>query len=133
MVKKALAGIACLAALDAFSPPAAVRLEAQGTSPLVISQVYGGGGNLGATLTHDFIEIFNRGTTAVSLTGTAVRFTGTGWWNGQAGHTFVVESSDNGEPGAGLDTFAVTVRNVQGVVVLQAGGLLSAGNVDKLQ
>ena len=69
----------------------------------------------------------------VVFLGTAVRFSGTGRWNGQAGHTFVAESSDNGEPGPGRDTFAVTVRNAQGVVVLQASGLLSAGNVDKLQ
>ena len=60
-MKKALVVIACFAALDALSPPAGLRLEAQGTSSLVISQVYGGGGNLGATLTHDFIEIFNPG------------------------------------------------------------------------
>ena len=31
---------------------------------VVISQVYGGGGNAGATLTHDFVELFNRGTHA---------------------------------------------------------------------
>jgi len=34
---------------------------------LRISQVYGGGGNDGATYTHDFIEIFNAGTAAVLL------------------------------------------------------------------
>ncbi|MDH1603955.1 MULTISPECIES: hypothetical protein [unclassified Empedobacter] len=28
---------------------------------VVISQVYGGGGNSGAKYTHDFIELFNRG------------------------------------------------------------------------
>lgn len=28
------------------------------SSDIVISQVYGGGGNSGATLTHDFIELF---------------------------------------------------------------------------
>jgi HYR domain/Lamin Tail Domain len=81
-VKKALVVIACFAALDALSPPAGLRLEAQGTSSLVISQVYGGGGNLGATLTHDFIEIFNRGTTPVSLTGWSLQYTsaaGTTW------------------------------------------------------
>jgi hypothetical protein len=32
------------------------------TSKVVISQVYGGGGNTGATYTHDFIELFNSGT-----------------------------------------------------------------------
>jgi len=34
---------------------------------LVISQVYGGGGNTGATYSNDFIEIFNRGTTTVDF------------------------------------------------------------------
>jgi hypothetical protein len=37
------------------------------TATLVISQVYGGGGNGGATYTHDFVEIFNRGTTTVNF------------------------------------------------------------------
>lgn len=37
------------------------------TANLVISQVYGGGGNASATYTNDFIEIFNRGTTTVNF------------------------------------------------------------------
>jgi predicted extracellular nuclease len=51
------------------------------SSDIVISQVYGGGGNGGATYTHDFIELFNRGTSTVSLTGWSVQYataTGTG-------------------------------------------------------
>ena len=43
-------------------------------SEVVISQVYGGGGNSGATLTNDFIELFNRGTSAIDLTGWSVQF-----------------------------------------------------------
>ena len=43
-------------------------------SALVISQVYGGGGNSGATYTNDFIEIFNNGSTAQSLNGLSVQF-----------------------------------------------------------
>ena len=31
------------------------------SNDVVISQVYGGGGNTGATYTHDFVELFNRG------------------------------------------------------------------------
>ncbi len=53
-------------------------------SEVVISQVYGGGGNLGATLTNDFIELFNRGTSVVSLSGWSVQYTsatGTGTWS----------------------------------------------------
>ncbi len=41
-------------------------------SQIVISQVYGGGGNSGATLKNDFIELFNRGTTDVNLGGFSV-------------------------------------------------------------
>lgn len=42
---------------------------------IVISQVYGGGGNSGAIYTNDFIELFNRGTTTVSLAGWSVQYT----------------------------------------------------------
>lgn len=48
---------------------------------VVISQVYGGGGNSGATYNRDFVELFNRGTTVVSLNGHTVQYgsaTGTG-------------------------------------------------------
>jgi uncharacterized repeat protein (TIGR01451 family) len=41
-----------------------------------ISQIYGGGGNAGATLTHDFVELFNSGTTTVNLSGWSVQYTG---------------------------------------------------------
>jgi uncharacterized protein (TIGR03437 family) len=41
------------------------------TPQLVISQVYGGGGNSNAAYTNDFIEIFNRGTTTVDFSVTA--------------------------------------------------------------
>ena len=48
---------------------------------VVISQVYGGGGNSGAPFTHDYVELFNRGTSTVSLAGRSVQYasaTGTG-------------------------------------------------------
>jgi len=49
---------------------------ARALSPdLVISQVYGGGGNSGATYTHDFIELFNRGSAPVSLAGKSLQYT----------------------------------------------------------
>ena len=53
-----------------------------GSPDVVISQVYGGGGNAGATLRNDFIEIFNRGTASVSVTGWSVQYasaTGSSW------------------------------------------------------
>jgi hypothetical protein len=51
-------------------------------SQAVISQVYGGGGNSGATLRNDFIELFNRGTESINLSGWSVQYasaTGTTW------------------------------------------------------
>lgn len=57
---------------------AASSVQAQ----VVISQVYGGGGNSGATLKNDFIELRNNGPTAVDLTGWSVQYTssaGTTW------------------------------------------------------
>jgi predicted extracellular nuclease len=50
---------------------------------IVISQVYGGGGNAGATFTHDFVELFNQGPVAINLSGWSVQYisgTGTGTW-----------------------------------------------------
>lgn len=49
---------------------------------VVINEVYGGGGNSGATLKNDFIELYNKGNAAVDLTGWSVQYassTGTSW------------------------------------------------------
>ncbi len=49
---------------------------------LVISQVYGGGGNSGATLKNDFVELFNGGAKAIALGGMSVQYassSGTTW------------------------------------------------------
>src|SRR4249920_219058 len=46
-------------------------------SDLVISQVYGGGGNAGATYKNDFIELHNRGATTASLAGWSVQYAAT--------------------------------------------------------
>jgi len=74
-------GLAALAAVPVVVAPV-VAPVAQAVSPdVVISQVYGGGGNTGAPYQNDFIELFNRGTSTVSLTGWSVQYasaTGTG-------------------------------------------------------
>ncbi|MDO4264553.1 MAG: lamin tail domain-containing protein [Deinococcus sp.] len=49
---------------------------------LVLSEVYGGGGNSGTTYTHDFIEIFNPTNASINLGGYSVQYaseTGTSW------------------------------------------------------
>ena len=63
---------ATLSALAAFFVLAGT---ASAASPdIVISQVYGGGGNAGATLKNDFIELYNRGTAPVSVAGWTVQY-----------------------------------------------------------
>lgn len=67
---------ALAAILAAFSAPAFAA------SDVVISQVYGGGGNSGATYKNDFIELFNRSSAPISLNGWSVQYasaTGTSW------------------------------------------------------
>lgn len=49
---------------------------------VVISQVYGGGGNAGAQYLNDFVELFNRGTASVDVSGWSVQYAsaaGTAW------------------------------------------------------
>lgn len=54
--------VALVFSLVTFAQPA------QAVSPdIVISQVYGAGGNSGAVLKNDFVELFNRGTSAASV------------------------------------------------------------------
>jgi surface-anchored protein len=65
---------------DPQATPAAVG--AASASGVVISQVYGGGGNTGSTYRNDFIELFNAGTSPVTVTGWSVQYAssaGTTW------------------------------------------------------
>jgi Lamin Tail Domain len=53
-----------------------------GASGVVVSQVYGGGGNSGATFRNDYVELFNAGSGAVDLSGWTVQYAtaaGTSW------------------------------------------------------
>jgi uncharacterized protein len=99
------------------------------TAPLqvVISQVYGGGGNSGATLKNDFIELFNRDSTAVDLTGWSVQYastTGTTWQrtnlvgvNLQPGQYYLVQEAQ----GAG-GTVDLPPPDATGTIAMSATG-----------
>ena len=50
--------------------------QAAANELVVISQVYGAGGNSGATYKNDFVELFNRGSSPVSLNGWTVQYAG---------------------------------------------------------
>ncbi|MDI9238680.1 lamin tail domain-containing protein [Lysobacter sp. LF1] len=94
-----------------------VLLAWAGTSQaqVVISQVYGGGGGGTAVYANDYVELYNRGATPVSLAGMSVQYasaTGTGNFSGvavlpaatvQPGKYFLVAMS-GGSAGAPLPT-----------------------------
>src|SRR6266511_3332865 len=64
-----------LATVAAAAGVALTATPAGAVSPdVVISQVYGGGGNSGATFTNDFIELVNRGSAPVDLSGWSVQY-----------------------------------------------------------
>ncbi len=66
---------AVLGALFALVTLIAGALPAHAVSSgIVISQVYGAGGNTGATLTHDYVELFNRGPVALPLGGLSIQY-----------------------------------------------------------
>jgi predicted extracellular nuclease len=93
------------------------------STTIVISQVYGGGGNSGATYTHDFVELFNRGTTTVLLDGWSIQYasaTGTGNFGSTttqitplsgslaSGQYLLVQEASNAAVGSPLPTPDVT-------------------------
>ncbi|MCW2814317.1 MAG: Endonuclease/exonuclease/phosphatase, partial [Nocardioides sp.] len=48
--------------------------QAAPSTGLVISEVYGGGGNGGATFSNDFIELFNPTSSPISVAGMSVQY-----------------------------------------------------------
>ena len=97
------------------------------SSGVVISQVYGGGGNAGAPFKNDFIELFNRGTSPVSLNGWSVQYAsaaGTSWQvtplsnvTLQPGQYYLVQES----AGAGAVPVLPT-PDASGTIAMAAGG-----------
>lgn len=51
-----------------------VAVAAFANAQIVINEVYGGGGNSGATYTNDFIELINKGVASVTLTGATLQY-----------------------------------------------------------
>jgi predicted extracellular nuclease len=89
------------------------QASAAPSTTVVISEVYGGGGNTGAPFNHDFVELQNVSSSSVSLTGYSVQYSsasGTSWsgltlLSGSipaGGHFLIAESS--GAAGADLPT-----------------------------
>jgi len=97
-----VAGLAGLAVTLSGLAVVSTAAPAQAVSPdLVISQVYGGGGNAGAPFTNDYVELYNRGDQPVSLDGKSLQYTSaTGTGNFGANSGLLTELSGTVEPGA---------------------------------
>lgn len=67
-MRVAICCVLCIIVLAVSAPSGAA------SSGPVVSQVYGGGGNAGATYARDFVELFNRSKTSVALTGWKVQY-----------------------------------------------------------
>ena len=96
-------------------------------SDVVISQIYGGGGNSGATYHNDYVELYNRGAGPVDLTGWSLQYassTGSGWdFNKQplggtigAGEYYLIALASGGANGASLPP-----ANITGQINMAAG------------
>ncbi|WP_353648836.1 ExeM/NucH family extracellular endonuclease [Nakamurella sp. A5-74] len=70
--------------------PAVAQAAVSADAQVVISEVYGGGGNSGATLKNDFVELYNKGATPVDLSTWSVQYASanaTTWANTPSGRT----------------------------------------------
>jgi predicted extracellular nuclease len=81
------------------------------SSDIVISQVYGGGGNSGAPYHNDFVELYNRGGSTVSISGWTLQYassSGNTWLSTPLsgsiapGHHYLVQEAAGSGGGAAL-------------------------------
>ena len=96
-------------------------------SPIVVvSQIFGGGGNAGAPLRNDFIEIFNAGNVSVNLSGWSVQYasaTASTWsvtplssMSLLPGQYYLIQESSGGSNGV-----ALTAPDATGAIAMAAG------------
>lgn len=80
-------------------------------NPVLISQIYGAGGSTGAPFNADYVELYNRGATAVNLSGWTVQYASasrTNWSSASlsgiiaAGKYYLVKLASNGSGGVAL-------------------------------
>jgi DNA/RNA endonuclease G (NUC1) len=111
-------------------------------SPIVISQVYGGGGNSGALYTNDYVQLYNRGNTTVDTSGWSLQYapaTGTGDWSGRQplggtiapGQYYLIALASGGANGSPLPPANVTgqinISQTAGKLALVDNGDLLTG------
>ncbi len=110
---------------------------------LVINEVYGGGGNSGATYTNDFVELYNKGTDAIDLSSYAIQYASSGGTSYQVTtlsgslpggqHYLVQEAQGNGgttAPPTPNATGTIAMSGSNGKVALTSTPTALSGVVD---
>ena len=105
------------------------------TGSVVLSQVFAGGGNSGAPYANDFVELLNRGSTAVDVSGWTVQYapaTSTSWsattltGSIQPGRYYLVQLASSAAVGAALPapdaTGTTNLANTGGKIALVHDG-----------
>jgi hypothetical protein len=100
--------------VTALTAAGLLAVTARGASPdVVVSQVYAGGGNAGAPFANDFVELFNRGSTAIDVSGWTIQYASAAGSSWQAtpltgsigpGRHYLVQLASAGAVGASLPT-----------------------------
>lgn len=98
-----------------------------GAQDVLVSQVYGGGGNSGAPYRDDFVELFNRGAVPVTIGGWSIQYAGA---NADRWQTLVLPASARIEPGryylvrlgsGGANGAALPPADLSGAIGVAAG------------
>ena len=113
------------------------------TGDVVISQIYGGGGNSSATYTNDYVELFNRGDQPQDITGWKIQYgsAGSSGFSGNIatlpgdviapGQHYLVQLTSGGAVGSALPTpdatGAINISASSGKVILYTPGTTPTG------
>lgn len=122
------------------SAPALLTVNEGQAANLVISQIYGGGGNSGATYRNDYVELFNPGTLPVNVSGWSVQYassSGSTWQVGNlngaiaGGAYYLVQLSSGGANGSFLPganaTNAINISGSNGKLALVTNQVALSG------
>jgi predicted extracellular nuclease len=133
---RALRGLVLSLAVAGLPAVAATAPAQAASAGLVVAEVYGAGGNSGASYSADFVELRNLGSTAASLTGLSLAYRSAGGSVGGSvtldgsvapGARYLVRMSAPGSTGAALPTPdevaspAVSMSSTSGTVELRSG------------
>jgi hypothetical protein len=122
------------------SAPAILTVNNGAAGKVVISQIYGGGGNTGASYRNDYVELFNAGSLPANVDGWSVQYassSGTSWQVGNLNGTipgggyYLVQLSSGGATGSLLPvanaTNSINISGANGKLALVTNQIALSG------